>query len=468
MTSENMNTSFELIVGPADGVIENADVPVRWCVSSELVQQMEDAGVENPYVVIATSDKDGYNEWRTVVPLGDMLVYARFYRAGEQNIYAIIIDATNDPQTIKRTERKWTQKDYGEFEAVMQRDGDFARSADDAPVHAATEASVIIPEGVFGKEPSPWVKWYVNLFHGKNKVDDQCEFRRRAILAFTLKWIPVTLWSVFYVVVSAVVLGAFALAGFTSWLGGWRHALHPWDGDFGSLISPYGGEFEDLRDSRFVFNVKWTEDGDVRHQPVWFLTMLSPFMLLLYAGIVYAFTHGNGEFWYYDWHVGTAWTAAIFTGVVAAVDLGTAAMFFIVKKAGDQSITDHQLHEYAGMGAAIALISFLIFIMIVEAPGWVSIGVFSTVAVVGAGIAGSQRAKRGLLAVADWIERGLIRIENWLMKSDANDYTEIRELLCPQDHENLSTDIKSIPKERQTWRLKFHALKQKVCKPMQR
>jgi len=48
-----------------------------------------------------------------------------------------------------------------------------------------------------------------------------------------------------------------------------------------------------------------------------------------------------------------------------------------------------------------------------------------------------------------------------------NDYTEIRELLCPKDELNLKPDISYIPPKQRTVRLWYLDLKNKVCKPMQ-
>jgi len=455
---------FELVVGPPGGIIENADIPIRWCITSEAVKALEDAKIVNPHIVIVTSSGAGWNEWRTVVPLGDMVAYARFYEAGEQNIYAVIIEGGKTPEETKRIIRSWTAKDYGEFEIRVQYGGDMYRNVTESEVFGATTAHVIIPEGVFGKEPSPWVKWYVNLWHGKDKVDDQCEFRRRAMIAFGVKWIPAGLWAITYTVLSAIVLFLVWGGGFSSWITNWKVMFHPFTTNWQMMLDYDEGEYGDLRDSRYIAWIPWGDDGK---QPVWFLTALSPLMVTLYAAITFIATSDNGDFWWYDWHVATAWIAMIATILVGAIDFGTTVVYWVKKRANE---LDNKHGPNTGTGAMVALICFGVFVFLTNAPVWaisiVGIGVASLI--VGVAVSVKYTWKDIFFRTWDTIDRFYIMIEDMLFGKSNNDYTEIRELLCPKDHENLTTDIKTIPRERRTWRLRFHAFKNKVCKPMQR
>ena len=77
-----------------------------------------------------------------------------------------------------------------------------------------------------------------------------------------------------------------------------------------------------------------------------------------------------------------------------------------------------------------------------------------------------------VLAVAGLLFKFQDPIMEWLdnvytVTPDHNDYTEIRELLCPKDADNLKPDIHFIPPEQRTLRLRYLDLKNKVCKPMQ-
>lgn len=456
-------TGFELVVGPAGGVIENADVPVRWCVTSEAVKALEDAGVKNPYIVLSTSNNHGGNEWRTVVPLGDMMAYARFYQAGEMNVYAIIIDAGETPEERKRTERRWMQRDYGEFERTMQYCGVMKRSVHDENTFAATTAHVEIPEGVFGKEPSERTKWFVNLWHGRNKVDDQCEYRRRAILAFTLKWIPVTIWSMIYIVGSFLALAATYGTGLQKWITNWKMALHPFDGSWSYMWDSDEGKYGDFRDSRFVGWITWDKQRNIT-QPVWSTFVFSPLFVVVIA--LLAFGGVDGEFWWYDLHQTLAIIFMIIGGVVASFDLGCALVYFIEKRTGDLCFNQHGKRWSAG--TMVAIFAAIITMLVSMIPWWLTIVLVTLLAGFGVGLAMSGRVSDIVTNTRQALDRAFIWFVDLLVGKDVNDYTEIRELLCPMDNGNLSTDINSIPKEHRTWRLRFHAFKQKVCKPMQR
>lgn len=71
-----------------------------------------------------------------------------------------------------------------------------------------------------------------------------------------------------------------------------------------------------------------------------------------------------------------------------------------------------------------------------------------------------------MITFSDWIAD---KLENLYTIAPANnDYTDIRELLCPRDEENLKPDIHFIPPKQRTVRLWYLDMKNKVCKPMQR
>jgi lysylphosphatidylglycerol synthetase-like protein (DUF2156 family) len=68
----------------------------------------------------------------------------------------------------------------------------------------------------------------------------------------------------------------------------------------------------------------------------------------------------------------------------------------------------------------------------------------------------------------NWGDAILDRINNiYTVAPESNDYTEIRELLCPKDELNLKADVHYIPPKQRTVRLWYLDLKNKVCKPMQ-
>jgi hypothetical protein len=176
------NPEFELIVGEANGEIHNADIPVRWCVTPTLVKQMEDAGIIDPHVLILTATKSGQEIQRQVVPITELMTYARFTKAGDMRIYGWIV---NGKMGRKKLHKNLTRKVSGRYETTLVDTWDgtpYEKIGDLSYAHVSMH--VEIPTGVFGKEPSPWVKWFSNLWH-ESRTADQCHFRRRMIFAFT-------------------------------------------------------------------------------------------------------------------------------------------------------------------------------------------------------------------------------------------------------------------------------------------
>ena len=86
-------TPFELQVGGPEGII-NADVPVRWCITPELVTQMAEDGVVDPHILLVTYHSEVGEMTRQLVPVANLMTYARFYRAGTTKILGWIVDGS--------------------------------------------------------------------------------------------------------------------------------------------------------------------------------------------------------------------------------------------------------------------------------------------------------------------------------------------------------------------------------------
>ena len=128
---------------------------------------------------------------RQLIPITELMTYVRFTKAGEQQLYGFIIDGEKG--------RTWIHKMYlrkmgGRYDTQIMFNYTNEPHSDLPWEYTRTEVNVEIPEGVFGKEPGPWMKRFVNLWHNSSgRVVDQCHYRQRLWLAFTLKLIPVTL-----------------------------------------------------------------------------------------------------------------------------------------------------------------------------------------------------------------------------------------------------------------------------------
>ena len=235
MTTPKTQTPFEIIVGDPGGEIQNGDVPIRWCVTPTLVKNMEDDGIKDPHILIVTWNKKSNPQimQQQLVPLADLMTYARFTKAGESKIHAWIVDGATGRKDIHK--RFVERNRSGSVNVIAYYDNQPVPPSEVDALYALTSATVSIPDGVFGKEPPRWLKWFVNLWHEK-KVVDECHYRQRTIFAFTLKWIPVLAWTLLQISLRVGFASLITLAGFRK-VPKWKYVLKPWSTTFDMAIS---------------------------------------------------------------------------------------------------------------------------------------------------------------------------------------------------------------------------------------
>jgi hypothetical protein len=86
------------------------------------------------------------------------------------------------------------------------------------------ELMVIVPDGVFAKEPSKFEKWWVNLWF-ESKPKDQCHFRKRRMLAYSIQPIVVSIWLIIEILIRFWLAFVETMAGFKDV--SWEDILHP-------------------------------------------------------------------------------------------------------------------------------------------------------------------------------------------------------------------------------------------------
>lgn len=452
---------FELIVGDEGGEIQNGDVPVRWCVTPALVKELEDNKIVDPHILLVTATEGGYEMQRQLVPMTELMTYVRFTKAGTMKLYGFIIDGA---EGRKQLHKSYLRKSCGDYAThiVYHYDG---KPHSDLPFeYTRTEVTVEIPAGVFGKEPGPWMKWFVNLWHNNSgRVVDQCHYRQRLWLAFTLKWIPVTIWAGLLITGRVLVTGSLALAGYfkdVEFLRSFRPFKY-------SSISFHLTDELNLKKNALFIKRKYTTSWDAERTTTMFFTLpFNPLLLLIQLLLVvfviteqYGFfvTFGSitaffltiavlwdGFVWFFQWLE----RATFFNTFSKAIDKKLVAFANILaKNVGWRNIS-------IGVGVLILIgLGFLSTVI----PAFVTSMIVMILTIL---------AAAGLLfkfqdPIMEWLDNA------YTVTPESNDYTEIRELLCPKDEANLRPDIHFIPSKQRTLRLRYLDLKNKVCKPMQ-
>ncbi len=459
---------LSLIIGNDDGTIDNADVRVRWCVTPELTKSLIDQGIKNPHILLMTYDPMGNTEWRKIFPLNEVMSFARFYQPGSMKIAAYIMDMPEEPANVRIKIDSYMQYDEDRYRIMMQQGGRLQNvpRVDQDPIyatfHAGTSETVIIPEGVFDKEAPKWLEWYANLWHGRNGPEDACGFRTRLIIGL-FKWIPMTVWLAFFYFMSAIFLGLTWLTGMQKWIITYHPLKHPFVPE--SLFSMHDndeGEHGNLLDSRFIGWLTWPHG--IR-QPLIAPAMLAPFFPLLMFFIVWLGSDHGGILDVHQAHVaaayGTFWLFIIAVIWDVCVAIGNIMELMILKR------TTRRGKEMTFDGAVVFMIVVLMSIVVAitsfEPMFLTLIGAAIFVVVFGSWVYNKpwvSGAADEYFTVLDNLYYKFISLF-----SSRDDYTEMRELLCPQDLENLSTKLDSLPSRNISWRLRFKNVKAAVCKP---
>jgi hypothetical protein len=183
---------INLILPPA---IQSGSVRVSWCVDKPVMREILDSGkcVEDLYVIVTAIPKAAIdfehahyvrNQRRFIFRFGEGAGYIVFARSGEHDLRAVLVH--DSVRSDSRVEERWRETDWDGWYAqrLVQCDGRAKIDAQGCIVQNVQR--VEIPDGVFAKEPSAAMNAWVNMGF-RDRPDDQCSFRRRAIYAFTIQ-----------------------------------------------------------------------------------------------------------------------------------------------------------------------------------------------------------------------------------------------------------------------------------------
>lgn len=286
--------------------VENAGhsepiVPVRWCVSKDILEVLREQGVRRPHLLLSVLQKkeDGFHREvaRKLVPLEQGLEYIEFGTSGEHVLNAIIVWATSDTFWMKdcilaRSGRKYREgaySDSGDFETwwfshLSERRYNSWQEVEHLRASMAA-INIVIGNEFFAEEPSALESWWVNLWH-REMPFDQCEFRRRRIIAYSIQPPLVLVWVVFS------VLNRLCFLAWLLFLGNRGIKLSP-------IIHPFMNDKEDvctevvsLENSVFLFGVNGAKKP-------WYIWPLWPPVATVIALIAWSVNH----FSVWDWTI---------------------------------------------------------------------------------------------------------------------------------------------------------------------
>lgn len=216
---------FELVVGKEDGTIENASIPVRWCVDPKLLESL---GNDVVHYVLIIADYGSKTE-RFLCKMSDYMTYIPLSRSGEVKINAMIVNATNVKMTARKVLNKtimlrydhslweYSLYDYNDklhdvgYEIFIGHNHD----NDCATIRAVLDSphKINIPKESFGKELPLWFSKLVNRYL-ESKPFDQCHRNRRVMSFFLIRMWMILAEVMIKEVIITLSFVAFILGGF--------------------------------------------------------------------------------------------------------------------------------------------------------------------------------------------------------------------------------------------------------------
>lgn len=205
-------------------------IPITWCVDRDWLFKNSNS---DQYVLLCSAPPESGGhvaEWRGWAKLSDMMAYVTFYRPGKNRILARVTptrDGVNEWMERSRDGSSWMGR------AMEFPEGYYSDLEKKNCKYLLTRGlltrgwighnrlwnyiDIDMPPGCFAKEPSNIEKIWVNFFF-KNKAVDQCEFRRRRMLAYTVQPLIFLVVALFWaVVISCVQILNLMIGKWTVW-----------------------------------------------------------------------------------------------------------------------------------------------------------------------------------------------------------------------------------------------------------
>lgn len=169
---------------------------VRWCIDKNTINKLKGLEVSNPYIlfVIARENNNKFKEVdQKVVPLDQAMVYLGFSSPGRHRIFGCLVWGCKTKQELVYYFRNYSQHNR----LLVDSEGNFHEPCNHSiPGLGYGSVDVVVPNGYFAKEPAAWERWWVNLWY-ESKPVNQCHFRRRRLLAYSIQPPVVLLYVLF-------------------------------------------------------------------------------------------------------------------------------------------------------------------------------------------------------------------------------------------------------------------------------
>lgn len=206
---------IELSVNGLQGgrMLMQSSVFMSWCLSPALAAQVRKAIVERDQVAMLlvvwwpSGNHSKHTEQRKMVDLSDPMTSIAFSAGGASRIVAYVVEGP----TEERLRNYFLGRENGWYATSLVGYGEMGME-ERAHVRGSGHIEVEVPEELFATRPRDWA--YVNYFFSQSPRD-QCAYRRRRWLAYTIQPLVFLLIAAFLtIVVLATAAGAIISLAF--------------------------------------------------------------------------------------------------------------------------------------------------------------------------------------------------------------------------------------------------------------
>lgn len=168
-------------------------VPIRWCLTPDIIEMLRQKNAANPHVLLSVFNETEGEVGRQLVPLERAMTYVQFNHPGTNTVNATIVwsEAPEELKTLLMENSPESFRVHGLYGhnaegGVVFRPHSCLSGNMRALGQETASIDVEVDSRFFAHEPKEWEKKWVNLWF-KYPPRDQCEFRRRRILAYTFQ-----------------------------------------------------------------------------------------------------------------------------------------------------------------------------------------------------------------------------------------------------------------------------------------
>jgi len=430
---------LELVVGKENGTIDNASIPIRWCIDEKTLALAQNDG--NMKILIQVK-YDSYTEDRFLHKLTSYMTYIPIRRSGDVQICAYIVTADSKKRSKNHVFNTiFTSRSGSKFSYHINLDSDVGdkllvawdkKDSDGCTIIDKVHDyyRIKIPEDVFGAELPKWFDKVVNRYL-ESKTNDECHRNRRVMTFFAFRIWPVMIEAL---ISEMRMIGMF----FIVFVFGWFHITlkrlaspfaDGWD-KFGEILA------EDVRSKNILTffyekSLKWLKSGKMSDysckglckQISWlFAAVFAPLVPVIY--LIYL----------------------VITVEVLGMQFDALALLmpFIIN--------------------ALAIIAVLLIVCVFVAVIGALIWIFELIPA-----PNIKWCFKPFIMFGDALVNLTFKLEKWYNDKFFKNATLKKELLtCNGDANSVTTDIKKIPFFERSPSLIYLDVKNKVCKPMKR